>query len=370
MEKAAMKKMTKKKGFYLALIATLLASIVVGLGAYTRLVHAGLGCPDWPGCYGYLTVPDTQQEIAHAESLFPDAPVEIDKGWAEMIHRYVAGALMLLVLMIVIQAFKNRREPDQPFRLPILILALITLQAAFGMWTVTLKLWPQVVTAHLLGGFATFSLLFLLTLRLSGKHQQKVTTKPFLLLKGLAVLSLLAVIGQISLGGWVSSNYAALACPDLPMCQGQWLPPMNFDEGFDVAQAIGPNYLGGQLHAEARTAIHFSHRIGALFTSFLVILLVLISFKKAATLEHDNESMFIGTVLRKLALFMLVVLVIQVGLGLSNIIWSLPLNVAVAHNLGGALLLLSLVAYNYFLFGGAVVAEQDFIGQGFQNTEG
>ncbi|WP_067515808.1 COX15/CtaA family protein [Endozoicomonas ascidiicola] len=345
---------TKKKGFYLALIATLLASIVVGLGAYTRLVHAGLGCPDWPGCYGFLTVPDEAHEIAHAESLYPEAPVEVDKGWAEMIHRYVAGTLMLLVLAIVIQAIRHRREPSQPIKLPIFILLLITLQAAFGMWTVTLKLWPQVVTAHLLGGFATFSLLFLLTLRLSGwlkgRSVARSAAKSVGVLKGLGVLSLLVVIGQVSLGGWVSSNYAALACPDLPMCQGQWLPPMNFSEGFDVGQDIGPNYLGGQLHAEARTAIHFAHRIGALLTTLLVISLVLISFRKAATLDIESQSS--GNKLRMLSWCILLLLIAQVSLGLSNIIWSLPLNVAVAHNLGGALLLLSLVAYNYFLFGG------------------
>lgn len=342
----------RKKGFYLALVATLLASLVVGLGAYTRLVHAGLGCPDWPGCYGFLTVPDTQQEIATAETLFPDAPVEVDKGWAEMIHRYVAGALMLLVLAIVIQAVRHRRAPGQPFKLPILILILITLQAAFGMWTVTLKLWPQVVTAHLLGGFATFSLLFLLTLRLSGKHQQKMLGRPVILLKGLAVLSLLVVIGQISLGGWTSSNYAALACPDLPMCQGQWLPSMNFEEGFDVGQDIGPNYLGGQLHAEARTAIHFAHRVGALLTVLLLTVQVPIAFKLSVRVGGASR-----VIIRRLVMLVLMMLFIQAGLGLSNIIWSLPLSVAVAHNLGGALLLLSLVAYNYFLFGGDLLSE-------------
>ncbi|MFK0571322.1 heme A synthase [Endozoicomonas sp.] len=347
-----MKKAIRKKGFYLALVATLLASLVVGLGAYTRLVHAGLGCPDWPGCYGFLTVPDTQQEIAVAEMLFPDAPVEVNKGWAEMSHRYIAGALMILVLGIVIQAIRHRREPGQPFKLPILILLLITLQAAFGMWTVTLKLWPQVVTAHLLGGFATFSLLFLLTLRLSGLHQQKVPAPPVFWLKGIVVLSLLVVIGQISLGGWTSSNYAALACPDLPMCQGQWLPPMNFEEGFDVGQDIGPNYLGGQLHAEARTAIHFAHRTGALLTVLLLTIQVPVAFRVSVGVGGVS-----GAMVRRLALLVLMMVVIQAGLGLSNIIWSLPLAVAVAHNLGGALLLLSLVAYNYFLFGGALLSE-------------
>ena len=336
----------KKRGFYLALIATILASLVVGMGAYTRLVHAGLGCPDWPGCYGFLVVPETAEQIATAEKLFPDAPVESEKGWAEMIHRYIAGALMLLVLALVFQAIKFRKEPDRPFKLPLFILVLIIVQAAFGMWTVTLKLWPQVVTAHLLGGFATFSLLFLLTVRLSGVNWQAVPSKVkgLRILKTLGIAGLLVVIMQISLGGWTSSNYAALACPELPTCQGQWLPPMNFSEGFDVGQSIGPNYLGGQLHAEARTAIHFSHRLGAILTFILLSLLVWKTFKVSREMTDE-----LGKSLRFLAAVVFLALIVQVCLGLSNIIWSLPLNIAVAHNLGGALLLISLVAYNFRL---------------------
>ena len=336
----------KKRGFYLALIATILASLVVGMGAYTRLVHAGLGCPDWPGCYGFLVVPETAEQIATAEKLFPDAPVESDKGWAEMIHRYIAGTLMLLVLALVFQAIKYRKEPDRPVKLPLFILALIIVQAVFGMWTVTLKLWPQVVTAHLLGGFATFSLLFLLTVRLSGVNWQVIPAKVKGLrtLKALGVAGLLVVIMQISLGGWTSSNYAALACPDLPTCQGQWLPPMNFTEGFDVGQSIGPNYLGGQLHAEARTAIHFSHRLGAILTFILLSLLVWKTFKVSREMTDEHRKS-----LRFMAVVVFSALLVQVCLGLSNIIWSLPLNIAVAHNLGGALLLISMVAFNFRL---------------------
>ena len=341
-----MKREIRKRGFYLALLATLLASIVVGLGAYTRLVHAGLGCPDWPGCYGFLTVPETPQEILEAEKLFPNAPVEVEKGWPEMIHRYIAGVLMLLVLAIVFQAFKYRREPDQPFKLPVFILALIILQAAFGMWTVTLKLWPQVVTAHLLGGFATFSLLFLLTLRLSGMRRQIVEKTNSL--RNLGVVGLLVVILQISLGGWTSSNYAALACPDLPTCQNQWLPPMDFKDGFNIAQSIGPNYLGGQLDGTARTAIHFSHRIGAILTLLILSVLILKTFIVTRSMESSERG---G--LRILASIILLTLTVQICLGLSNIFWSLPLDVAVAHNLGGALLLLSMVAYNYRIKGRA-----------------
>ena len=332
----------KKRGFYLALVATLLASIVVGLGAYTRLVHAGLGCPDWPGCYGFLTVPESAEDIAHAEKLFPHAPVEVEKGWPEMVHRYVAGFLMLLVLAVVFQAFKYRRDPDRPIKLPCFILGLIILQAAFGMWTVTLKLWPQVVTAHLLGGFATFSLLFLLTLRLSGIQRPSIAGASRL--RWLGITGLLVVILQISLGGWTSANYAALACPDLPTCHNQWLPAMNFTEGFNLSQSIGPNYLGGQLDGTARTAIHFIHRLGALLTTAVLLLLILKTFLHTSTLSGATRGL-----LRLAASVVLLVLTLQVSLGLSNIIWSLPLSVAVAHNLGGALLLLSMVAYNFVL---------------------
>lgn len=334
----------KKKGFYLALFATLLAMVVVVLGAYTRLVHAGLGCPDWPGCYGLLTVPETAREIAVAEALFPDAPVEVEKGWAEMIHRYVAGLLLLLVLCIAVMSWKHRKEPGQPVAHPFFILGLIIVQAAFGMWTVTLKLWPQVVTLHLLGGFATFSLLFLLTFRLSGMGWKKLPPNIVGGLRGLGMAGLLVVVLQITLGGWISSNYAALACPDLPMCQGQWLPPTDFPQGFDITQEIGPNYLGGQMDSAARTAIHLTHRIGALITVLVLMLLFMKTFKLSRQLPYTPRS---G--LRRLAALMAFLLLIQVVLGLSNIIWQLPLPVAVAHNLFGALLLLSLVALNYRL---------------------
>lgn len=188
-----------KPGYRLALFATLLTVVVVLLGAYTRLTHAGLGCPDWPGCYGFLGVPMSEHKQAIAEARFPEAPVEVAKGWYEMIHRYFAGALGLVILVIAAQAVRRRAEPTQPLKLPLAILALVILQGAFGMWTVTLQLWPQVVTAHLLGGFATLSLLTLLTLRLSGRFA------PLQLpgrLRTLAAACLLLVIGQITLGGW------------------------------------------------------------------------------------------------------------------------------------------------------------------------
>ncbi|MCL6268484.1 COX15/CtaA family protein [Sansalvadorimonas sp. 2012CJ34-2] len=324
----------RKPGFWLAVIATALAVVVVGLGAWTRLVHAGLGCPDWPGCYGFLTVPDSAAEIRVAEARFPDAPVEVDKGWPEMIHRYVAGALLLLVAGLATSAIRNRKREGQPFKLPLLIFALIILQAAFGMWTVTLKLWPQVVTAHLLGGFATLSLLTLLAFRLSGGWRPRLKPPQ---LKTLAGAGLLVVVLQITLGGWTSSNYAALACPDFPLCQGQVWPNMDFEQGLDVSQSIGPNYLGGQLDNSARTAIHMAHRIGAIITLLVVGALVLVG------LREGNSG------IRNYSRLVLFALLLQVSLGVSNIIFYLPLSVAVAHNLGGAFLLVSLLMLNYRL---------------------
>ncbi len=318
-----------KPGFRLALFATLLALIVVLLGAYTRLTHAGLGCPDWPGCYGFISVPKSEAQLAHAELHFPDAPVEAHKGWNEMVHRYFAGTLGLLISILAGRAWLHHRHPGQPVKLPLFLLAVVFAQAAFGMWTVTLKLWPQVVTGHLLGGFATLSLLFLLTLRLSGVLPALTVPRR---LQYWATAGLLLVILQIALGGWVSSNYAAVACIDFPTCHGQWMPPADFANGFHLTQHIGPNYLGGQLDSDARTAIHLTHRIGALLVT--LVLLGLAWQLKAVGMT-------------RLAGMVLIALTAQITLGISNVLFHLPLPVAVAHNAGGAALLLTMVLVNY-----------------------
>ncbi|SDK94322.1 COX15/CtaA family protein [Pseudomonas indica] len=322
----------RRAGYRLAIVATLLALVVVLLGAYTRLTHAGLGCPDWPGCYGFIGVPKTEAQLAHAERHFPDAPVEAEKGWNEMVHRYFAGTLGLLILVLAIRSLRRRGRDGQPLKLPLLLLGVVITQAAFGMWTVTLKLWPQVVTAHLLGGFTTLALLFLLCLRLS--REFPVLPGVPRRLRVLAALALLLVIGQIALGGWVSSNYAAVACIDLPTCHGEWWPAMDFANGFHLTQHIGPNYLGGQLDSDARTAIHMTHRLGALTVTLVLLAL-------AWQLRRHGLSRLAGLLLLALA--------VQVGLGISNVLFHLPLAVAVAHNGGGALLLLVMVAVNYRL---------------------
>ena len=321
----------RKPGFLFAVGALLLGFVVVILGAYTRLVHAGLGCPDWPGCYGFLSVPRSDAALELAQLRFPDNPVEAFKAWAELIHRYAAGLLGLTILGLALLALKYRQREGYPLKLPLALLALVICQALFGMWTVTLKLWPQVVTAHLLGGFATLSLLFLLCLRLSGRLPADVGLTALRPL-GRAVLAV--VIVQIALGGWVSSNYAAVACLDLPTCHGQWWPEMDFVAGFNIFQEIGPNYLGGMLYGEGRTAIHVTHRIGALITLIATLLLVWKLYRAGLTATAVGLSLVLFT---------------QLGLGISNILAHLPLAVAVAHNAVGALLLLTLVLVNYRL---------------------
>ena len=305
-----------------------MALLVVVLGAFTRLVDAGLGCPDWPGCYGYFTVPQTAEEIRVAESRFPTALVEVGKAWAEMVHRYFATGLGALIVGITWFAHRNR--PQVPFGLPVALLFMVILQGAFGAWTVTLKLWPQVVTAHLLGGFTTLSLLWLLALRLGLGAGLAADAS----LKRHAAVALAVVVLQIGLGGWVTSNYAALACPDFPTCHGQWLPPLDFANGFDVFQSVGPNYLGGLLESDARVTIQVMHRLGAL------VVLAVVGWLGWRLLRDES----------RLAAWILGLLAVQLALGVLNVVWALPLWVATSHNAGGALLLLGLVTVNYRAF--------------------
>ena len=322
-----------KSAYRLAVLATIVAAMVVVLGAFTRLSDAGLGCPDWPGCYGHLLWPDEAHEIARAEERFPDFKVEQDKTWPEMVHRYFATTLGLLIVGLAFLAWRYRDTMTFPFRLPLLLLFLVVWQGLFGMWTVTLKLWPQVVTLHLLGGISTFSLIFLLVLRLRDDRWaltescwQKLTKYKLWLVIGVVILFF-----QIALGGWLSSNYAAFACIDFPRCQEQWLPPMEMAGGFNILQSIGPNYLGGLMTSEARVAIHFVHRLGALIT-----FLYLFGFCLGLFFVRDRR-------VSRMAIIIFSVLLLQIGLGISNVLFAIPLSVAVLHNAGAALLMLTLV---------------------------
>jgi cytochrome c oxidase assembly protein subunit 15 len=315
--------------------ALALACVVVVLGAFTRLVDAGLGCPDWPGCYGFLLVPEQAQDVAAAERMYADdAPFEADKAWAEMVHRYFAGTLGLVVFAILVMALRGGVQV--PKKLPVALAVLVVCQAAFGMWTVTLKLWPQVVTAHLLGGFATLALLWLLWLRLGSSTS--IGTR----LRGHAALGMALLIVQIALGGWLSSNYAALACPDFPTCQSEWWPETDFRQGFDIFQGVGPNYLGGLMDSSARASIHLSHRLGA------VVALVVLGLLAWRLYRSDGQAAG-----RSLGVTLGGVLTLQLGLGIGNVVFALPLWMATTHNGVGAILLLVLVSVNYRAFSDA-----------------
>ncbi len=324
------------RGYFLFVAFTaLLAFCVVMLGAYTRLSDAGLGCPDWPGCYGHLTVPEQRHDVDAANAAFPERAVEAPKAWKEMVHRYFAGTLGLLILAIAVISIRRRRgEPSQPVALPIFLLLLVIFQAALGMWTVTLLLKPAIVAAHLLGGLATFALLVLLALKSWPGGLRGWSGGPRLL----AGLALLVVVAQVSLGGWTSTNYAALACPDFPTCHGAWWPEMDFGEAFRIWRGTGVNYEYGVLDTPARTAVHVSHRIGALLT-LLVVGLLSISLSRRRGRGGVGAGVLVG-----------ILLATQIGLGISNVLFHLPLLVAVLHNAVAALLLVTLIYVNYRLW--------------------
>ena len=244
-----------------SLFGILFAFVVIALGAWTRLVDAGLGCPDWPGCYGFVFFPTTEAEVAIAEQRYPAFPYEIDKAIPEVVHRYFAAALGLLAIFIVY--LTHRTEDKQNKRISIFLLIFICCQGLFGYLTVSLKLLPIIVTTHLFGGFITLSTFFYLYIKNSSFFKNFQIGH----LKNLAMLALFVLVIQIFLGAWTSTNYASLACPDFPTCQGSFIPDMDFSAGFNLAQEVGPNYLYGLLDNEARVAIHYSHRICLLYTS-------------------------------------------------------------------------------------------------------
>jgi cytochrome c oxidase assembly protein subunit 15 len=306
------------------LIAVLVALCVIVLGAYVRLSHAGLGCPDWPGCYGHITWPGHDNEVNTANQNFPDRPVETHKAWKEMVHRYLAGALVLLVLLINILVWR-KTYPYQHLRLLAgSILLLILFQAALGMWTVTLKLLPMVVTAHLLGGLATFGLLFWLALK-STRIGRYTPSHSIRKLRPLIISGLMVLVLQIFLGGWTSANYSALACPDFPTCQNAWWPQADYVEGFRIWREIGVDYEGGVLDLEARIAIHWSHRIWAIVT-FILLSILAVRLLQTPVLQRAGAVLF-------------AMLITQVSLGIANVVFYLPLANAVAHNAVAALLL-------------------------------
>jgi cytochrome c oxidase assembly protein subunit 15 len=311
----------------LARIGTVVALAVVMLGAYVRLTDAGLGCPDWPGCYGRLVVPHPATTAEELGSEFT-RPLEAGKAWREMIHRYLASSLGLICVALAAIAWRNRRQPNQPWRAPLALVALVIFQGLLGMWTVTLLLKPIVVVAHLLGGFATLALLYSL-----GRWRTARFPQPTAALRTLGLAAAAALVLQISLGGWTSANYAALACPDFPTCQTQWWPAIaDFDEAFVLWRGIGIDYEGGVLDHPARVAVHFTHRLGAVLAALLIALL-------GAALLRAAETRVDGAAV-------LAALLLQLSLGVSIVWFGVPLPVAVLHNGVAALLLLTVINAN------------------------
>ena len=312
--------------------ATGLALFVVVLGAYVRLSDAGLGCPDWPGCYGSLLPTEIDNELAGSE--WPERPVEAGKAWREMVHRYVASTLGFAIVLIAWLAWRNREHPGQPVKVPLLTLGVVIFQGLLGMWTVTLLLKPVIVMGHLLGGLTTLGLLFWLLLE--DRRNTLTVPRTARRIAWPAAFGLIVLICQIALGGWVSSNYAALACPDLPTCMGQWWPEQaDFAEGFVMWRGLGVNYEFGILEAPARVAIHFTHRLGAI-TAGLVLLFVTLSYWR-------NTD---APVMRSACTAVWMALAMQISLGLAAVWFGLPLAIATAHNGIAAVLLLTVINLN------------------------
>lgn len=322
----------------ISLAACSLAFIVIILGAYVRLSDAGLGCPDWPGCFGKITAPKDAQELSLARDAYPHLEVDSGKAWKEMIHRYFASFLGLLIIGMAYVAWRNRKTPGQQLILPVLLVGLVIFQGMLGMWTVTQLVHPTIVTLHLLAGLLTLALLFWVLIKHSRPWRSQLQQiRTGITVYWLARLAVLVLAVQIFLGGWTSTNYVALYCPDFPTCQGQWLPQLDFDEAFVFFKDTSVNYEGGTLSLAAGVTVHFMHRVGALVTTLVLLLL-------AVLLLAQQQA-----VLRKQALLLLFLLGLQISLGIANVLLVLPIPIAVAHNAGAALLLLGLLLINYSL---------------------
>ena len=320
------------------LLALVLCFVVVVFGAYVRLSNAGLGCPDWPGCYGHVTVTAAADEPATDVARdFPSRPVvEAPKAWKEMTHRYLVGVLTSLIVCLVVLAWLDRSR-HAPRRLVLALPAVVLVQIVFGALTVTMKLNPLVVTTHLFLGLTTLALLWWLWLRGIAEAPAVPVTPGAGRMRGLAALALLVVIGQIFLGGWTSSNYAALACPDFPACLGSFAPQTGLAQAFGVWHGTGANYEYGILDGAARATIHLLHRYGALLVSLVLGGLAIFLLTTARTVLW-----------RRMGWALLGALLLQVGIGISIVELHLPLWLADAHNAGAALLLLTVVALNFF----------------------
>lgn len=308
---------------------------LIMFGAFTRLTDSGLGCPDWPGCYGQANPLQAHADISAAQAAMPSGPVTVIKAWIEMIHRYLAMCVGVLIIALVVIAWRKwlqsgRKALKFSPAFPTVLLAFVCLQGAFGAWTVTMKLQPIIVTIHLLLGMTLLALLTWLGARQSS--HQPVSQLAVVLNRPAAIAIVLLAI-QIALGGWVSTNYATLACQDFPLCQGALLPEMDFANGFTLWRNLGMTSSGEYLPLHALTAIHWTHRIFA----FAVIAFVIWMARRAFKIDG----------LHKTARWLLIVITLQFVIGLLTVFLEFPLALAVAHNGGAALLVFLLVTLNY-----------------------
>jgi cytochrome c oxidase assembly protein subunit 15 len=327
--------------FRLALFSALFSALLLLVSAWGRVYEAGLGCPDWPGCYGRLFAPLTAQELNEARAYFPRQPAEEEKLLKETLYRYFSGALGLFIIRLTVLGWQLKKHVRrQQVLIPALVFVLVFAQVILSILTARLQHKPLVSMLHFSIGLSILGLLWWVVLR-EQRFWRPVTAAPTALLRRLrprALAGLLLVIVQLALGGWMSVNYAALACPDFPVCQGSFWPPLDFFDGFALWRDIGLQYEGVLLNLEAATAIHMAHRVGALVTFMYVGWLALHTIRVGA-----------GSHLCRYGMLVLLLLLSQVALGIASVVAHLPVVLVVAHHAVAALLMLSLITFNHAL---------------------
>ncbi|GAA4022744.1 COX15/CtaA family protein [Actimicrobium antarcticum] len=319
----------------LAAVTLFLTFDLIIFGGFTRLTDSGLGCPDWPGCYGHANPFQAHEHISAAQSAMPTGPVTVFKAWIEMIHRYLAMGVGVLIVSLMVIAWLRwiksaRRHARFAPAMPTLLFLFVCLQGAFGAFTVTMKLQPIIVTCHLLLGLGLLAMLTWLHVR---QREHPALSPTAVSLRGPALLGALLLFVQLALGGWVSTNYAALACTDFPTCHGVWLPQMDFENGFTLWRKLGMTADGEYLPFPALTAIHYVHR------SFAFVVAAVLGWLALRAMKISGMQV-VGRCL-------LAALAVQLCTGLATVYFNWPLAIAVLHNAGAALLVLILTMLNY-----------------------
>ena len=330
----------------LVLLGMLLCLGVVVLGAYVRLTDAGLGCPDWPGCYGHVTPAGALANEDSAEARYPGWELNSGKAWREMIHRYAATTLGFIIVLIAAMAIVYRERRLVSVRFALALLATVAVQGLLGAFTVWWLVKPLVVVLHLMGGLSTLALLFWMWMNLRNPEKQAATAAvpPRLAARRAAVLATVMLGIQIVLGGWTSSNYAATACPDLPTCQNAWWPAgMDWSDALLLWRGLDINYTGGVLEHPARVAIHLTHRIGAVLTMLAVLWAAWLALQATVADGGRARGVRLGAQLAIAAL------ILQILVGVFMVLQAFPLTLATGHNGGAAALLLAMLNLNWQL---------------------